>query len=209
MALQATQGNKSAAARLLRVDYKTLHLKMKHYAPSRRGSSGRGDDGPGNLDYGDLEVCSSCLSTLWRSRHGPGAIAACRRGRPLLVGSLPPQGLATVDPDHRRRRFLSAESPYAPISKAPPFARAGLRDTTSARGCLCGHVPCFGCCGMRRLVGSTPVIVRDRRDREAREDEGVLARRRPDLWGRRPVRPPPPFSRASKRTRPDGPERPE
>jgi two-component system nitrogen regulation response regulator GlnG len=31
MALQATQGNKSEAARLLRVDYKTLHLKMKHY----------------------------------------------------------------------------------------------------------------------------------------------------------------------------------
>ena len=32
LALQATHGNKSAAARLLRVDYKTLHLKMKHYA---------------------------------------------------------------------------------------------------------------------------------------------------------------------------------
>ena len=31
LALQATQGNKSQAARLLRVDYKTLHLKMKHY----------------------------------------------------------------------------------------------------------------------------------------------------------------------------------
>ncbi len=32
LALQVTQGNKSAAARLLRVDYKTLHLKMKHHA---------------------------------------------------------------------------------------------------------------------------------------------------------------------------------
>jgi DNA-binding NtrC family response regulator len=31
LALQATHGNKSEAARLLRVDYKTLHLKMKHY----------------------------------------------------------------------------------------------------------------------------------------------------------------------------------
>ena len=31
MALQATHGNKSEAARLLRVDFKTLHLKMKHY----------------------------------------------------------------------------------------------------------------------------------------------------------------------------------
>ena len=31
LALQATLGNKSAAARLLRVDYKTLHLKMKQY----------------------------------------------------------------------------------------------------------------------------------------------------------------------------------
>jgi DNA-binding NtrC family response regulator len=31
LALQATRGNKSEAARLLRVDYKTLHLKMKHY----------------------------------------------------------------------------------------------------------------------------------------------------------------------------------
>ena len=30
-ALQATGGNKSEAARLLRVDYKTLHLKMKQY----------------------------------------------------------------------------------------------------------------------------------------------------------------------------------
>jgi DNA-binding NtrC family response regulator len=35
-ALQATQGNKSVAARLLRVDYKTLHLKMKHYAIEAR-----------------------------------------------------------------------------------------------------------------------------------------------------------------------------
>jgi len=31
LALRATRGNKSEAARLLRVDYKTLHLKMKHY----------------------------------------------------------------------------------------------------------------------------------------------------------------------------------
>src|SRR5437867_1815574 len=34
MALQATRGNKSEAARLLRVDYKTLHLKMKQYGIS-------------------------------------------------------------------------------------------------------------------------------------------------------------------------------
>jgi two-component system nitrogen regulation response regulator GlnG len=32
LALHATHGNKSKAARLLRVDYKTLHLKMKRYA---------------------------------------------------------------------------------------------------------------------------------------------------------------------------------
>jgi DNA-binding NtrC family response regulator len=31
LALRATGGNKSEAARLLRVDYKTLHLKMKRY----------------------------------------------------------------------------------------------------------------------------------------------------------------------------------
>ena len=31
LALQATRGNKSEAARLLQVDYKTLHLKIKHY----------------------------------------------------------------------------------------------------------------------------------------------------------------------------------
>jgi len=31
LALQATGGNKSEAARLLRVDYKTLHLKMRRY----------------------------------------------------------------------------------------------------------------------------------------------------------------------------------
>ncbi|PYQ06202.1 MAG: hypothetical protein DMF83_12935 [Acidobacteria bacterium] len=36
VALQVTQGNKNAAARLLRVDYKTLHLKMKHYAIEAR-----------------------------------------------------------------------------------------------------------------------------------------------------------------------------
>jgi two-component system response regulator HydG len=30
-ALQATRGNKSEAARLLRVDYKTLHLKVKRH----------------------------------------------------------------------------------------------------------------------------------------------------------------------------------
>ena len=42
VALQATAGNKSKAARLLRVDYKTLHLKMKEYgldAGPFRGSS--------------------------------------------------------------------------------------------------------------------------------------------------------------------------
>jgi DNA-binding NtrC family response regulator len=31
LALQATRGNKSPAARLLRTDYKTLHLKMQQY----------------------------------------------------------------------------------------------------------------------------------------------------------------------------------
>jgi len=31
LALHATRGNKSEAARLLRVDYKTLHLKMKRF----------------------------------------------------------------------------------------------------------------------------------------------------------------------------------
>jgi DNA-binding NtrC family response regulator len=31
LALTATEGNRSAAARLLRVDYKTLYLKMKQY----------------------------------------------------------------------------------------------------------------------------------------------------------------------------------
>ena len=31
LALQATLGNKSEASRLLRVDYKTLHIKMKRY----------------------------------------------------------------------------------------------------------------------------------------------------------------------------------
>jgi two-component system nitrogen regulation response regulator GlnG len=37
LALQATRGNKSEAARLLRVDYKTLHIKIKQYGiPARR-----------------------------------------------------------------------------------------------------------------------------------------------------------------------------
>jgi two-component system, NtrC family, response regulator HydG len=36
LALHATRGNKSEAARLLRVDYKTLHLKMKRYAIDAR-----------------------------------------------------------------------------------------------------------------------------------------------------------------------------
>ena len=31
LALHATRGNKSEAARLLRTDYKTLHVKMKQY----------------------------------------------------------------------------------------------------------------------------------------------------------------------------------
>ena len=34
LALQATRGNKSEAARLLRVDYKTLHLKIKQFGIS-------------------------------------------------------------------------------------------------------------------------------------------------------------------------------
>ena len=37
LALQATAGNKSEAARLLRVDYKTLHIKMKRYGIDARG----------------------------------------------------------------------------------------------------------------------------------------------------------------------------
>ena len=36
LALQATGGNKSEAARLLRVDYKTLHVKMKRYGIEAR-----------------------------------------------------------------------------------------------------------------------------------------------------------------------------
>ena len=36
LALQATGGNKSEAARLLRVDYKTLHVKMKRYGIDAR-----------------------------------------------------------------------------------------------------------------------------------------------------------------------------
>ncbi|MGH7348498.1 MAG: helix-turn-helix domain-containing protein, partial [Candidatus Rokuibacteriota bacterium] len=35
-ALQATKGNKSQAARLLRTDYTTLHSKMKRYSISAR-----------------------------------------------------------------------------------------------------------------------------------------------------------------------------
>ena len=35
-ALEITLGNKSEAARLLRTDYKTLHLKMKHYGVDAR-----------------------------------------------------------------------------------------------------------------------------------------------------------------------------
>lgn len=31
IALHSARGNKSEAARLLRIDYKTLHLKMKQY----------------------------------------------------------------------------------------------------------------------------------------------------------------------------------
>src|SRR2546426_5786614 len=36
LALHATRANKSEAARLLRVDYKTLHLKMKLYGIEAR-----------------------------------------------------------------------------------------------------------------------------------------------------------------------------
>jgi len=32
LALQAARGNKSEAARLLRANYKNLHVKMEHYA---------------------------------------------------------------------------------------------------------------------------------------------------------------------------------
>jgi len=35
-ALEITMGNKSEAARLLRTDYKTLHLKMKQYGVDAR-----------------------------------------------------------------------------------------------------------------------------------------------------------------------------
>jgi DNA-binding NtrC family response regulator len=35
-ALQAARGNKTKAARLLRTDFKTLHVKMKRYGISTR-----------------------------------------------------------------------------------------------------------------------------------------------------------------------------
>jgi len=40
-ALDAAGGNKTEAARLLRTDYKTLHLKMKRYGLSSHESPGR------------------------------------------------------------------------------------------------------------------------------------------------------------------------
>ena len=45
LALHGTRGNKSEAARLLRVDYTTLHLKMKQYGlPLGRSGSCRRRD---------------------------------------------------------------------------------------------------------------------------------------------------------------------
>jgi DNA-binding NtrC family response regulator len=43
-ALRATAGNKSQAARKLKVDYKTLHLKMRKYGLSRGGEGVTEDD---------------------------------------------------------------------------------------------------------------------------------------------------------------------
>jgi len=80
LALQATQWNKSAAARLLRVDYKTLRLKMKHYG-TRPGSSGCPD--------------------LWRPRHGLGAIF-CGYARLLDSRISPASGWTVVHPDALR-----------------------------------------------------------------------------------------------------------
>jgi DNA-binding NtrC family response regulator len=40
LALRATRGNKSEAARLLRTDYKTLHLRMKQYGIDAGGFRG-------------------------------------------------------------------------------------------------------------------------------------------------------------------------
>jgi DNA-binding NtrC family response regulator len=48
LALQATGGNKSEAARLLRVDYKTLHLKMKRFGIQAAAFRQR------DLDHADL-----------------------------------------------------------------------------------------------------------------------------------------------------------
>jgi DNA-binding NtrC family response regulator len=48
LALQATGGNKSEAARLLRVDYKTLHLKMKRFGIQAAAFRAR------TLDHADL-----------------------------------------------------------------------------------------------------------------------------------------------------------
>jgi DNA-binding NtrC family response regulator len=47
-ALAATRGNKSEAARLLRTDYKTLHVKIRRYgiAPRSPTASTPGTDAP-------------------------------------------------------------------------------------------------------------------------------------------------------------------
>jgi hypothetical protein len=77
LALQATRGNKSEAARLLRVDYKTLHLKIKQY-----------DIAAGRFkDFG----ASFALMVL--------ALRSARHG-------LRTMGLATAPESHRRTSFL-------------------------------------------------------------------------------------------------------
>src|SRR2546422_10739702 len=61
-ALHATRGNKSEAARLLRVDYTPLHLKMKRYA----------------IDAADFRAsCPSLAPTPWCQLHTLAAAPDC------------------------------------------------------------------------------------------------------------------------------------
>src|SRR3989442_12169950 len=60
LALHATRGNKSEAARLLRVDYKTLHLKKKRYG----------------IEAGAFRVSWPMAAAPWSWRHTVGLLGS-------------------------------------------------------------------------------------------------------------------------------------
>ena len=120
--LQDTRGNKSEAARLLRTDYKTLHLKMKR---SRHLESAVQEA---------ARVLTPVTRSHWRPRHGVLAIPLASAPHSRGAGSLPRRGSPAFILSQPRTTFPWQHRHLLRSSQAAPFARSRRSRRMRPRG---------------------------------------------------------------------------